>query len=118
MLKIDNINDKQVVTISVSGKVTKDDYEKILPQLEGLLEQYKTLRFYITLDDLSGFEKEALWKDIKFDAKHKNQYGKTAIVGDKKWEEWGIKISNLFFDAEMQFFYTDQLTKAWEWVNS
>jgi len=118
MLNIKPINENQVVHVTVSGTVTKEDYEQLLPQLESLLQLHETVRFYVDLEGLSGFEAEALWEDIKFDAKHKDQYGKTAIVGDKRWEEWGTKISSFFLDAEMRFFYTAQSTQAWEWVNS
>jgi len=45
-------------------------------------------------------------------------FGKTAIVGDKKWEESGTKISKLFFDSKMKFFYKDQSDEVWRWVNS
>jgi hypothetical protein len=54
---------------------------------------------------------------VKFDYKHSSRYGKTAIVGHKKWQEWGTKISKLFLDTEMRFFYEDQSDEAWRWVN-
>jgi hypothetical protein len=66
--------------------ITKEDYERLLPELEKLLDNHSRLRFFIKLENLSGFDTEALWKEIKFDYKHKNQYGRTATVGDKKWE--------------------------------
>lgn len=66
------------------------------------------IRFYIRLEDFEGFGLEAIWEDIKFDYNHQRQYGKTAIVGDKKWEEWGTKFSNIFFDAELKFFDREQ----------
>ncbi len=117
MLNTKPINENQVVHINASGTLTKEDYKQLLPQLESLLQQHETVRFYIDLEGLSSFEMGALWEDIKFDSKYKNQYGKTAIVGNKKWEEWGTKISSLLFDAEIRFFYTDKSTQAWEWVN-
>jgi hypothetical protein len=117
MLRIDHPNENKVVTVTVSKQLTKEDYQRLLPELEEMLKQYGALRFYIELKEFSGFEMGALWEDIKFDYKHKNQYGKTAIVGDKHWEEWGTKISKLFFDAEMKFFYEDQSDEAWSWVN-
>jgi len=118
MLRIDNLNENQVLTIRASDRLTKEDYNRLLPELEQMLEKHSPLRFYIKLEDLSGFEIEALVEDLKFDYKHKNQYGKTAIVGDKKWEEWGTKISKIFFDSEMKFFYKDQSDEAWSWVNN
>ena len=118
MLRIDNPNENKVLTVLASGTLTKEDYLRLLPGLEKMLEKHGTLRFFIKLEDFSGFKLGALWEDIKFDYKHKNQYGKTAILGDKKWEEWGTKISKIFFDSEMKFFYKDQSNEAWNWVNS
>ena len=118
MLRIDNLNDNRVLTLTASGKLTKKDYEQLLPQLEDMFDRHGTLRFYIRLDNISGIDAGALWDEIKFDYKHKNQFGKTAIVGDSKWEEWTTTFSRMFFDCEMRFFYTDKAIEAWKWVNS
>ena len=118
MLRIGNLTENKVLTITASEVLTKKDYDRLLPELEKLLDNHGRLRFFIKLENLSGFDMEALWEDIKFDYKHKNQYGRTAIVGDKKWEEWGAKISKMFFDSEMKFFYQNQSDDAWNWVNA
>lgn len=118
MLNIDNLNENRVLTITASGKLTEEDYNALLPELEKLLNRHGTIHFFIQLKNFSGFETGALLEDIKFDYGHKDQYGKTAIVGDKKWEEWGTKFSSLFFDFEMRFFYNEQKDEAWNWVNS
>ena len=118
MLKLGNPNENMVLTITVSDNLTKEDYDRVLPELEKMLDMFGSLRFFIRLVDFTGFEIDALWEDIKFDYRHKNQYGRIAIVGDTKWEEWGARLSKLFFDSEMQFFYADQADKAWKWVNS
>jgi len=49
----------------VSGKLSKADYAKIIPQVENLLEKHGIIKFYIQLMDFSGFEKGALWEDNK-----------------------------------------------------
>lgn len=118
MLTIDNLNDNKVLEVSAKGKLTKDDYDIILPQLKGLLEKHGGLRFLIKLEDFKGFEKEALWKEIDFDRKHEDEYGKTAIVGDKAWEKWGTELSKLFFDVEMRYFPKTDEKLARTWVNN
>ena len=117
MLTIDNLNEQQIVTIIATGKLTREDYALLLPDLENMFEKFKTLHFFILLKDFSGFELGALWEDIKFDHKNKKQYGKTAIVGNRKWEAVATKISSLFFQSEMKFFYEDQKNIAWSWIN-
>jgi hypothetical protein len=118
MLRIDNLTENMVLTITASDRLTKEDYERLIPELEELLEKHDSLRFFIKLQGLTGFEMGALVEDLKFDFKYKNQYGKTAIVGDKKWEELTTKISKLFFDSEIKFFYEDQSDDVWNWVNA
>lgn len=117
MFILDGPNENDVLTVSVSERLTKDDYQAFLPKLEKLFQQNRKLRFFIELQDFYGFEIGALWQDLKFDLKHKNQYGKAAIVGETKWEEWGTKISALFFASEMKFFPREQRDQAWQWVN-
>jgi hypothetical protein len=118
MFVLDGPNENEVLTISVSQQLTKDDYQQLLPKLEALFAQYRSLKFFIELKDFHGFEIGALWEDLKFDLKHKNQYGKAAIVAETKWEEWGTKISDLIFASEMKFFPREQCEQAWHWVNS
>ena len=118
MLTIDNLNENKVLTVSAKGKITKGDYDIILPQMEKLLEKHGKLRFLINLEDIESVEPEAAWEDLKFDRKHMDEYGKIAIVGEKNWEKWGTKISSLFFDPEMKFFYKDQKEMAKAWVNN
>lgn len=118
MLRIDDLNENKVLRITVSGKLTKSDYALFLPDIEKLLGEHGTLRFYIQLVGFSGFEAGALWEDIKFDVRNKEKFGKIAIVGEKKWEEWGTKFSKLFFGSEIRFFYEDQSDSAWEWINA
>lgn len=118
MLTIDDLNDNKVLEISAKGKLTKDDYEIMLPQLENLLDRYGKLRFLIKLEDFKGIEAEALWDEIEFDREHMDEYGKTAVVGDRTWEDWGTKISNLFFDTEVKYFDRSHEEQARSWVNN
>lgn len=117
MLTIDDLNEHRVLSITARGKLTKDQYLQLLPELEKILQESSPLRFYIKLEEFTGLELGALWEDIKFDYKHKKNFGKKAIVGNKKWEEWGIKICWLFFHSDMKFFYDEQKEEAWKWLS-
>lgn len=118
MIDIGTLSDEKVLPVTASGKVTKEDYEKAIPELEKLLEEHGGLRFFVKLENVTGFELGALWEDLKFDRKHKNEFGKTAVVGDKTWEEWLTRVSGLFFSPEVKFFYADKEGEAWDWVKS
>lgn len=118
MIDIGTLSDGQVLPVTASGKVTKEDYEKAIPELEKLLAEHESLRFFVKLENVRGFELGALWEDLKFDRKHMNQFGKTAVVGHKVWEEWLTKVSGLFFSPEVKFFYTEREEEAWSWIKN
>lgn len=117
MLRIEDVNDNGVLSITASGRLLKEDLDGLTPQLAELLNRYGSLRFYVELRNISGFELGALWEDLKFDLEHRHQYGRTAIVGDSTWQELAAKLSGPFFGSEVEFFEPDRREAAWAWVN-
>lgn len=118
MFTLSEPNENGVVSAIVSGELTREDYDRALPQMETLLDRYDTLRFYIDLTDMTGMEAGALWEDAKFDARHMDQYGRTAVIGDSKWQEWVIEASDPLFKPKMKFFRPQEKDDAWTWVNA
>ena len=118
MISLEDITDNGVLTINARGEITKADYERVLPEIDALIRKHGKLKFYINLEEIEGIEAGAVWEDLKFDWKHGGDYGKIAIIGDSKWEEWGTKISNPFFGAEAKFFYAEHAGEGWDWVTS
>ena len=58
--------------------------------------------------DFAGWDQPGLWRDFKFDARHQDSFGRIASVGDAKWKEWGTRLSDPLFRAEMKFFESSQ----------
>ncbi len=118
MFTVGDVNENKVLRLHIEGKLTMKEYTHGISQCEALLSQHGKLRFYMELLDFTGCDPNAAWEGMKFDISHRNQYDRSAIVGDKVWEEWMTKISGIFFHAPVQFFYKQDAEKAWEWVNS
>ena len=109
-----------ILGIKASGKITAEDYEKILiPKINDILSEHATARFlYYISDEFEGFEVAAMWDDAKYAAAHNAQFDKVAIVGGPKWIEWTSKLAALFIKAEVKEFGEDQLDEAWSWVEA
>jgi hypothetical protein len=117
MLAMTDPDRNRVVTITASGTVTKEDYDRLLPQLERRLDAHGRLRFLIDIVEVSGFRFGALWEDLKFDLRQQSQFGRTAIIGDRKWQDWATRISSRFYDAEMRYFDANEAEQARAWVS-
>lgn len=102
--------------IKVGSKLTKQDYEEVIPAIEQKLQEFGELNILIQLEEFEGMEIGALWEDLKFDVKHRNDFNRLAIVGQREWMKWMTKLSKPFFDAEVKFFEPDQVQEAWQWL--
>ena len=116
MIEIEQSDRYGHITIKASGKLTAEDYESAMPVLEEAIAKAKELRLLVLLEDFQGWEIGALWRDLRFDLRHFNTPGRIAIVGESKLEERGIALSAPFAEAEMKYFYREDLEQAVHWL--
>jgi hypothetical protein len=109
---------KKVLAIRASGKLSKEDYERFVPEVERLIKEEGKIRLLFEMRDFHGWEAGALWQDIKFDLKHFADIERLAMVGDKKWEEWMAKFCRPFTSAEILYFDQSQVEEARQWIMS
>lgn len=109
-----------MLRIRAAGKLSGQDYDEFVPVFEEVASRESgTVPMLVELSsDFSGWDVSGLWRDLKFDIRHKDQFGRIAVVGDKKWEEWGIKLFDPLFRADMKFFAQDQSAAAVLWVRA
>ncbi len=106
-----------ILHIRADGQLTTEDYAQFVPRFERLAEP--SSRMLIELGpDFTGWTVPALWRDLKFDAEHGDQFGRMAVIGDKKWEKWGVEASDPVFPGEMRFFEVDRRDEAEAWVSA
>src|SRR3546814_5865857 len=88
-----------------AGGRTEADYEAAVPELENaLVLRDEPLRLMIVLEDFRGWDIAALWEDLKFDARHSGDFGRIAVLGESKLEEWGAALSKPFLGSEIRYF--------------
>ena len=88
-----------------------------MPFEEAASDQEK-VRMLIELQDFEGWDFKGFWADLKFDVSHQEQMDRIAILGDKRWQDWGTTLSDPFFKAELKFFETDERAAAEAWLQA
>ncbi|GMN02213.1 MULTISPECIES: STAS/SEC14 domain-containing protein [unclassified Erythrobacter] len=106
--------------IRAGGRLGDEAYDRFVPQFEHIAEREAgTVPMVIELaPDFSGWDFGGLWRDLKFDIRHKDCFSRIAMIGDSKWEERGWKLSSSLFRAEMKFFRPSQRSHAESWVQT
>jgi hypothetical protein len=105
-----------VLMVTLSGKLTREDYELFVPQVDKLIEEHGSLSLLVELEDFHGWSAGALWEDTKFAARHVTDIDRLAIVGDKLWEKGMALFCKPFTTAEVRFFPREEREQAEAWV--
>lgn len=105
-----------VLTLRLSGKLTANDYELCVPELDRMIETHGKVRIFMELEDFHGWTVAAAWEDAKFGLKHFSDIERIAIVGEKTWEKGMTLFSKPFIKAEIRYFDVSDLADAKAWV--
>ena len=74
--------DTGTVVLTVNGRVTQDDWDRIVPQFEAFMNAHGTIRLVEVIENLKGFDPSLLWDGIRFDIKAIPHISHCAIATD------------------------------------
>jgi len=115
-LKFNETEKGEIVHVTVSGKLTKEDYQLFVPRIEKDIQENGKVRILFQMQDFHGWEMSALWEDIKFDMKHFKDIERLAMLGDKKWEKGMSSFCKPFTTAKIRFYTPDEIDQAKKWL--
>lgn len=105
-----------VMTVHVTGKLEKSDYETFMPVAEEMIAQHGKIRILFIMHDFHGWTTSAAWQDLKFAWKHFRDIEKLGIVGETKWEKGMAFFCKPFTLAKTRYFDIKDLDQAREWI--
>jgi hypothetical protein len=115
---VDEFVHGRVLDVNLHGRLTRRDFDHIVPETERLIHQYGKIRIVVTLHDFEGWDMGAAWEEIKWEAKHFNHVDKIAIVGDSRWHRCLANLCKPFTTAHVRYFNLDALDAAYQWVDA
>jgi len=104
-----------VIGYKAVGTITKEDVEKVKPDLQYLAQNEGKFCMLFDLDQFQGETVEALTEDLEFGLEYGNDIQKIAIVGDKEWEEKVTNTANTL-GMNAKYFHTSEIEQAWRWL--
>ena len=107
----------KILVIHASGKLTREEYERLVPEFERLLRQNGKLRILFDMTGFHGWEAGAAWEDIKFDIKHYADIERLAMIGEKKWQQGMAIFCKPFTTATIRYFDHADAAKARAWLS-
>jgi hypothetical protein len=102
---------------SASGKITSEEYRKMMEPIYAALERGEKLNIYFELtDDFHGLDLDALWQDVQaagsVGLKHRSSWQRMALVTDKDWVRHGASAFGWLAPGELRLFKPSERDEA------
>lgn len=106
----------RTLEIRLTGRLTADDYIRIVPELERRISESGRLRLLVVMHDFHGWDAGALWEDLKFDLRHFSDIERLALVGETRWQAGMSLFCRPFTTAVIRFFEPAETDAARKWL--
>jgi hypothetical protein len=108
----------KVLVVRASGKLTREDYERFVPEVERLIGRHGKVRVLFDMHDFHGWTAGALWQDTKFAWRHFRDVGRLAVVGEKAWQHGMAVFCRPFTTAQVRYFDRGKADQAEAWIHA
>lgn len=115
MIKIANIENSNIVEVSVNDKLTEDDMKQFDEFFENKVSDLEKVNLLLLMDNWEGMTMKGLMENIKM-TKHIKSINKAAIVGDSKFLQTSSKLEDLLPNTRVDYFKTDEKEAAQKWL--
>ena len=105
----------------LSGRVTKDEYFRIVEPIRAKLEAGEKVSFLVETDaGFDGLDAGALWEDAKaagsMGLKYRSSWERMAVVTDKDWLRHAVAAFGWLSPGELRIFEPARVDEAKAWL--
>lgn len=106
-----------VVGIDLKGEVTKEEYDRVYPEVEKMAETKDEINYLIKVETpLKNITAGVWWDDFKLALKHFRKWRKIAIVTDEKAIDTLADTFGFAYPGESRTFTLAQYQDAVNWI--
>jgi len=116
MLSYTEHDNAQAVEISLSGRVSTDEFDRVAKKLEAFIARHGHVRVLEQVEDFEGMDAAALWHDVKFSFRHLKDFNRIAVVANPEVHNLWSSLVSPFIECEVEHFAPDQIQEARDWL--
>ena len=116
MIEYRNNSNNNIVEISVEGKITEADFDRVSSQMKADIKKYGKLRILEEFHSFEGIDPIALWKDANFGLAYIGNLTHVAVVAEQTWMQTIAEAVGAVLPSEVKVFERSQLEAAREWL--
>lgn len=105
-----------IAEITIEGRITRQEFERVAERLEALIARHGKVRVLEHIKTFEGMDAAAFWEDIAFSLRHLNDFSRCAVVTDKHWVNLWSELLRPFTRCEVMHFEPHELEAARAWL--
>ena len=107
-----------VLEATITGQVTKADYDEVLiPAVEAALQDQDKIRIVVHVtEDFEGYDLAAAWSDTKLGVSHWSGFDRVALVTDAGWIASSARAMAFLAPCPVEVFPLRQIEEARRWI--
>ena len=117
MITFTEVPDTNIVEFTIEGEVTKEDFDRVVPQFVAAAKKHSSLRLLKQVLNLESINPESFSTQLGEIFTHLGEITHVAMVADSKWES-PVRVMSTIYPFQVKFFQTSHLDAAREWLRS
>ena len=110
--------DERIVEFTISGKVTREEFDELAPKIEVFITDHGTIRLVEVIENFKGFDPSLLWEGAKFDMNNLKHISHCAVVSDAGWMGPLVRLSSAIIPTRLRTFKLAELDAARAWIRN
>ncbi|WP_022824137.1 STAS/SEC14 domain-containing protein [Hymenobacter norwichensis] len=117
MFDTTNYPEQNLLALTISGALTKEHYDTIVPLLDEKIARWGKINLYLDVRSFDYITATALWEDIKLDVRHWRDFNRVAVTSDdSNLLKAAAALATLVSPAEVRHFPLEQKEHALHWA--
>ena len=118
MLTVNQVQDTNVIEAKLDGEVQTKEMESLRSEIDAVLGEYGKLKLLFIYEGIGGIDPQAIWKDLKLEARIVSDIEKMAVVSEKSWFGSIAGVLNSVMSMEVETFDLGQREEALRWLQA
>lgn len=106
----------RICEITIGGKATEADFERIGPQIRAFADRHDTIKVLEKIVKFEGAELGVLGKGLGLDLSLLPKVSHVAVVGEASWIKAVTKATGAVIPAETRYFSITEEEEARQWL--
>lgn len=105
-----------VVEFTVSGGISREEYDRIVAEMNAAIAAFGKLRLIEVIEQVGSIDSSIWWQDVKWAWRHLKDVARCAVVTDKGWLGPVTRAVGALLPAEVRVFPLAEIGTARAWV--